>query len=155
MWDHLRVPFQPQYRGRTLLVTLIWNCNHLTVLPAVTFLDDHAARATSATARPKLRRRCWSATSRASCSDRRSRRGRWTASAAAGRAPATLLAAISIFLLFHRLARPAAADGAHVETTVVSFLSANAATNTYATELFPTTDPGDRLQLDDESLRPA
>ena len=44
MWDHLRVPFQPQYRSRTLLVTLIWNCNHLVTSPATTFWTIHAAR---------------------------------------------------------------------------------------------------------------
>src|SRR5690606_13383580 len=35
---------EPQYRACTLLVTLIWNCNHLVTSPATTFWTIHAAR---------------------------------------------------------------------------------------------------------------
>src|SRR5262249_5723476 len=38
------VPFAPRYRARSLLVTLIWNCNHLVASPAVTFWTIHAHR---------------------------------------------------------------------------------------------------------------
>src|SRR5262249_53299353 len=40
----LPVPFHRRYRKRALLVTLIWNCNHLVTSPAVTFWTIHAAR---------------------------------------------------------------------------------------------------------------
>lgn len=39
-----KVPFQRRYRARSLLVTLIWNCNHMVTSPAVTFWTIHAAR---------------------------------------------------------------------------------------------------------------
>jgi putative MFS transporter len=37
-----RIPFQPQYRRRTLIVTLLWNCVHLVTAPAVAYWNIYA-----------------------------------------------------------------------------------------------------------------
>ncbi len=34
---HARIPWQPRYRRRTLIVAVLWNCVHLVVAPAVAF----------------------------------------------------------------------------------------------------------------------
>jgi putative MFS transporter len=36
-WQNARIPFQPRYRRRTLVVTLLWNCVHLVTAPAVAY----------------------------------------------------------------------------------------------------------------------
>jgi putative MFS transporter len=137
-WEHLRVPFQPQYRGRTLLVTLIWNCNHLVTSPATTFWTIHAARNLGYSAAEYgavvavgyLAGFVFGSPLAAWLLNRVGRR--WTC------AGFYVLAAIAIFLLFHVDSRGMPLQMLLMSVTVVSFLGANAATNTYATELFPT-----------------
>src|SRR5262249_45786697 len=134
----IRVPFQPRYRRRSLLVTLIWNCNHMVTSPAVTFWTIHAARnhgyspsqyglvvavgyfvgfvlgtPTAGLAMNHLGRR-------RSC------------------AMFYTCAAAAIFLLFWAPTNDVAVQVGLMSATIVSFLGANAVTNTYATELFPT-----------------
>lgn len=48
-WDDVReqfanarIPFQPEYRRRTLIVTLLWNCVHLVTAPAVAYWNIYA-----------------------------------------------------------------------------------------------------------------
>ena len=138
MWEHLRVPFQPQYRGRTLLVTLIWNCNHLVTSPATTFWTIHAARNLgygaaeygSVVAVGYLAGFLLGSPLAAWSMNRLGRR-----LTCAG---FYVLAAIAIFALFQVDSPDMLVQMALMSLTVVSFLGANAATNTYATELFPT-----------------
>ena len=43
--EHLanaRIPFQPRYRRRTIIVTLLWNCVHLVTAPAVAYWNIYA-----------------------------------------------------------------------------------------------------------------
>jgi putative MFS transporter len=137
-WARLRIPFRKEYRSRSLLVTMIWNCNHLVTSPATTFWTIHAARNLGYSAAQygavvatgylagfllgsplaaflmnKLGRRI-------SCA------GFYTA------------AAVSIFLLFSTRTPAMPVQMLLMSITVVCFLGANAVTNTYATELFPT-----------------
>ena len=37
-----RIPFRPEYRKRTLVVTLLWNCVHLVTAPAVAYWNIYA-----------------------------------------------------------------------------------------------------------------
>jgi len=138
MWQHLRVPFQKQYRARSLLVTLIWNCNHLVTSPATTFWTIHAARNLgysaaqygSVVAVGYLAGFVFGAPLAAFLMNNLGRRitcaGFYVA------------AAVAIFLLFRVETPDMLVQMFLMSVTVVSFLGANAATNTYATELFPT-----------------
>lgn len=134
----MRVPFQPRYRKRSLLVTLIWNCNHLVTSPAVTFWTIHASR------------------------DLGYAPQQYTVVVAAGYlfgflvgAPAAgfllnrigrrltcglyyLAAAVSIFTLFQVDSASLLLQTVLMSVTISTFLGAGAATNTFATELFPT-----------------
>jgi putative MFS transporter len=138
MWDHLRVPFQKQYRGRTLLVTLIWNCNHVVTSPATTFWTIHAARNLGYDAAQYglvvavgylagfLLGSPLAAWLMNNVGRRRTCAGFYVA------------AAFAIFFLFSVESANVLLQMALMSLTVVCFLGANAATNTYATELFPT-----------------
>ena len=134
----LRVPFQPRYRKRSLLVTLIWNCNHIVTSPAVTFWTIHAVR------------------------DLGYKAEQYTVVVAAGYlfgfligAPAAgffmnrlgrrltcsmyyFAAAVAIFALFRVDSTDLVLQCAMMSVCIICFLGAGAATNTFATELFPT-----------------
>jgi MFS transporter, putative metabolite:H+ symporter len=134
----LRVPFQRRYRARSLLVTLIWNCNHMVTSPAVTFWTIHAAHDLHYT--PK----------------------QYSIVVAVGYlfgflvgAPAAgffmnrfgrrrtcglyyLSAAVAIFALFASDSTDLRVQMALMSLTIFFFLGAGASTNTFATELFPT-----------------
>jgi len=134
----LRVPFQPRYRKRSLLVTLIWNCNHIVTSPAVTFWTIHAA------------------------TDLHLKTEQFTLVVAAGYlfgflfgAPAAgyfmnrfgrrrtcawyyLGAAVTIFVLFQVDSASLVVQTIAMSATIFCFLGAGASTNTFATELFPT-----------------
>ena len=133
-----RVPFQRRYRKRSLLVTLIWNCNFLVTSPAVTFWTIHAARdlgygpqqyGTVVAAGYLLGSLCG-------------------APAAGffmnrfGRRPTCslyyLAAAFAIFTLFRVNSADLLLQTMLMSITIFCFLGASAVTNTYATELFPT-----------------
>lgn len=138
MWTHMRVPFLPEYRARTLLVTLIWNCNHLVTSPATTFWTIHAARNLgysaaqygSVVAVGYLAGFVLGAPLAGWLLNRLGRR-----LTCAG---FYVSAAVAIFLLFWVEDRRLWLQMSLMSVTVVSFLGANSATNTYATELFPT-----------------
>jgi putative MFS transporter len=137
-WVHLRVPFQKQYRSRTLLVTLIWNCNHLVTSPATTFWTIHAARNLGYDAAQYggvvavgyLAGFLLGSPLAAWLMNHVGRR--WTC------AGFYIAAAIAIFFLFWVETPALLVQMSLMSLTVVCFLGANAATNTYATELFPT-----------------
>jgi putative MFS transporter len=134
----MRVPFQKRYRARSLLVTLIWNCNHLVTSPAVTFWTIHASRNLGYGP------------------------GEYTIVVAGGYivgfvigAPAAGFlmnrigrrltcalyyfgAAAAIFTLFMVSSSSLVVQTALMSASIVCFLGANASTATFATELFPT-----------------
>jgi len=137
-WAAMRVPFQRRYRARSLLVTLIWNCNHLVGAPAVTFWTIHAAQNHGYGPRE------------------------YTTVVAAGYFIGFLLgtpaagflmnrvgrrltcsgyymgAALSIFALFWTTSASLVVQSGLMAATIFFFLGANASTATFATELFPT-----------------
>ncbi|HEY8518413.1 MAG TPA: MFS transporter [Candidatus Binatia bacterium] len=138
MWDHLKVPFEPQYRACTLLVTLIWNCNHLVTSPATTFWTIHAARnlgysAAQYGAVVAVGYLAGFALGSPLAGYLMNRLGRRITCAGF-----YMTAAVAIFALFWIESPDMLLQMTLMSVTVVSFLGANAATNTYATELFPT-----------------
>lgn len=134
----LRVPFQQRYRARSLLVTLIWNCNHMVTSPAVTFWTIHAAHNLGFSPREYTVVVA----------------GAYVVGFVLGAPLAGFLmnrigrrlscalyyfgAAGFIFLLFVFPAPSVAAQTLLMSACIVCFLGANSATSTYATELFPT-----------------
>lgn len=134
----MRVPFQRRYRARSLLVTLIWNCNHLVGAPAVTFWTIHAHQNLGYGP------------------------GEYTTVVAGGYLIGFLLGSPAAGFLMNRIGRRAACSGYYLgaavaiftlfwvesaslviqtglmAATIFCFLGANAATATFATELFPT-----------------
>lgn len=134
----LRIPFQRRYRKRSLLVTLIWNCNHLVTSPAVTFWTIHAARDlgygpeqyTIVVAAGYLVGFLVGAPVAGFCMNRFGRRLTC--------ALYYFGAAASIFTLFQVDSGDLLLQTALMSVTIVTFLGANAATSTFATELFPT-----------------
>ncbi len=138
MWRHLKVPFEPRYRTRSLLVTLIWNCNHLVTSPATTFWTIHASRNLG-----------YGASEYGGVVAVGYLAGFVLGSPLAGYlmnylgrritcAGFYIAAAFAIFSLFWVETPNLLVQMTLMSLTVVSFLGANAATNTYATELFPT-----------------
>ncbi|HVO22158.1 MAG TPA: MFS transporter [Candidatus Margulisiibacteriota bacterium] len=134
----MRLPFQRRYRKRSLLVTLIWNCNHLVTSPAVTFWTIHAVRDlrygpqqyTVVVAAGYLIGFLVGAPAAGFCMNRIGRR-----------LTCSLYyfgAAASIFTLFQVDSGDLLLQMALMSVTIVCFLGANAATSTFATELFPT-----------------
>jgi MFS transporter, putative metabolite:H+ symporter len=137
-WRTMLVPFEARYRGRTLLVTLIWNCNHLVTAPAVTFWTIHAVQNHGYTPAQyglvvAVGYLAGFALGTPIASILLNRIGRRLTCAGS-----YVFAAVSIFLLFAWPSSEIWAQMLLMSLTVVCFLGANAATNTYATELFPT-----------------
>ena len=138
MWAHLRIPFQKEYRARSLLVTMIWNCNSLVTSPATTFWTIHAARSLgysaaqygSVVAVGYLAGFLFGSPLAAYLMNRLGRR--------ISCAGFYITAAVAIFALFSTQTPAMPVQMLLMSLTVVSFLGANAVTNTYATELFPT-----------------
>jgi len=134
----LLVPFQPRYRKRSLLVTLIWNCNYMVASPAVTFWTIHAARNlgygpqdyTLVVSAGYLFGFLVGAPVAGFCMNRFGRRRTcgWY----------YLAAAAAIFALFNVTSTNLAVQMALMSLTIFCFLGTNASTNTFATELFPT-----------------
>lgn len=141
-WEDVRrgmlAPFGPRYRARTLLVTLIWNCNHLVTAPAVTFWTIHATRNLgygaaqygAVVAAGYLAGFLVGAPLAGWAMNRFGRRRTCAAFYAA--------AAVSVYLLFVTSDPAAWKQMALMALTVTCFLGANSATNVYSTELFPT-----------------
>jgi len=138
MWAHLLIPFQKEYRARSLLVTMIWNCNSLVTSPATTFWTIHAARNLgysaaqygSVVAVGYLAGFLFGSPLAAYLMNRLGRR--------ISCAGFYITAAVAIFGLFSTATPAMPVQMLLMSLTVVSFLGANAVTNTYATELFPT-----------------
>ncbi len=134
----LRVPFEKRYRARSLLVTLIWNCNHLVTSPAVTFWTIHAQhnlgfgpdKYTLVVAGGYIAGFALGAPLAGYLMNR------------IGRRLACSLyyfgAAVFIFALFIVPSTSLAVQTALMASCIVAFMGANSATATYATELFPT-----------------
>jgi len=134
----LRVPFQRRYRKRSLLVTLIWNCNHLVTSPAVTFWTIHAARDlgygpqqyTVIVAGGYLFGFLFGGPAAGFCMNR------------FGRRPTCALyylgASVAIFTLFQVTSTSLPLQMVLMSASIFCFLGANASTSTFATELFPT-----------------
>lgn len=141
-WDDVRrgmlAPFGPRYRARTLLVTLIWNCNHLVTAPAVTFWTIHATRNLgygaaqygAVVAGGYLAGFLVGAPLAGWAMNRFGRRRTCATFYAA--------AAVSVYLLFVTSDPAIWKQTALMALTVTCFLGANSATNVYSTELFPT-----------------
>lgn len=135
---NLRVPFQRRYRFRSLLVTLIWNCNHFVTAPAVTFWTIHAARDLHYT--PQQYSVVVAAgylfgflTGAPTAGMLMNRLGRkWTCGLY------YIGAAVAIFALFATASAAVWVQTVLMSVCIFFFLGAGAATNTFATELFPT-----------------
>lgn len=136
--ESLRIPFQRRYRRRSLLVTLVWNCNHLVTTPAVTFWTIHASRNLG-----------YSPSDYGLVVAIGYTFGFLVGAPAAGllmnllgRKLACsgyyLCAATSIFFLFYVSSSNLLVQTSLMSATIFFFLGANASTNTFATELFPT-----------------
>lgn len=136
--QNLRRPFEPRYRSRTLLVTLIWNCNHLVTAPAVTFWTIHASRNLGYGAADYGR---VVAVGYLVGFVLGAPLSGWLMNRIGRRLTCAgfyVLAAAAVFLLF-RVSDPSlVVQAALMSAAVTSFLGANAATNLYSTELFPT-----------------
>ncbi len=133
-----RVPFQRRYRTRSLLVTLIWNCNFLVTSPAVTFWTIHASRDLgygpqqygTVVAAGYLFGFLCGAPAAGYLMNRYGRRPTC--------AFYYLAAALAIFTLFRVNSADLLVQTVLMSATIFCFLGAGAVTNTYATELFPT-----------------
>lgn len=134
----LRVPFEKRYRARSLLVTLIWNCNHLVTSPAVTFWTIHAQhnlgfgpdKYTLVVAGGYIAGFLIGAPLAGYLMNRIGRR-----------LTCSLYyfgAALCIFALFIVPSASLWVQTALMASCIVAFMGANSATATYATELFPT-----------------
>jgi putative MFS transporter len=134
-WRNALVPWQPRYRRRTAIVTLLWNCVHLVTSPAVAFWVIYAREDlgfSPATVGDVI---FWAYAGGVG--------GHFVAGFAIDRIGRKLtcagfyvLAAIAITGLFH--AEGMAAQYAWHISTVFCFAAANTATHVYASELFPT-----------------
>jgi putative MFS transporter len=134
-WRNARIPFGPEYRWRSALVALLWNCVHLVTAPAVAFWVIYAREDLGFTPHRVGDILFWGYGGGVAGSylagfllDR------------VGRKPvcATLyvFAAVSIFLLFQ--VRSVEGQYLWMIATVFGFGAANTATHVYASELFPT-----------------
>ncbi len=134
-YQHAQIPWKPEYRYRTLLVTLLWNCVHLVTAPAVAFWVIYVREELGFTPSVVGLIIFWG-----------------YAGGVAGHVVAGYLidrigrkltcagfymgAAVAIFMLFQ--VRTEAAQYFWMILTVFGFASANTATHVYASELFPT-----------------
>lgn len=134
-WRKARVPWQPQYRSRTWLVALLWNCVHLVTAPSVAYWVIFAREQLGFTPALVGSIIFWGYAGGVV--------GSFTSGyliERIGRRPTVtalyVFAAISICLLY-QVRTP---NGQHLWMilTVFSFGAANTATHVYASELFPT-----------------
>jgi MFS family permease len=130
-----RVPWQAEYRSRTLIVVLLWNCVHLVTAPAVAFWVIYAREDLSLTPF-QIGQILFVGYA-----------GGFAGSFLAGFLVDSLgrkrtcaifyvLASIAIFMLFQT--RTLASQYVWMISTVGAFGAANSATNIYSSELFPT-----------------
>jgi MFS family permease len=134
-YEHAKTPWQPEYRRRTLIVTLLWNCVHLVTSPAVAFWVIYAReelKFTPAIVGPII---FWGYAGGVG--------GHFVAGYLIDRIGRKLtcsgfyvFAAVAIFMLFQ--VRTEAEQYLWMILTVFGFASANTATHVYASELFPT-----------------
>ena len=138
VWRNMLMLFSPRYRGRALLVTLIWNCNYLGTAPAVTFWTIHATRNLGYTpgqyaivvACGYLAGFLFGAPLAGWLMNRFGRRRTC--------AGFYVCAAVAVYLLFVTTDPALWKQTLLMALSVSCFLGANAATNVYSTELFPT-----------------
>ncbi|HEV8714914.1 MAG TPA: MFS transporter [Candidatus Binatia bacterium] len=130
-----KIPWQPQYRRRTLLVGLLWNCVNLVIAPAVSFWVIYAREQLGFTP-STVGRIIFIGYAGGTAGhfiagylvDRIGRK--WTCSAF------YMFASVAIFMLFQT--RTEAEQYLWMILTVFGFTVANTATHVYASELFPT-----------------
>lgn len=134
-YAHAKTPWQPEYRRRTLLVTLLWNCVHLVTAPAVAFWVIYAREELSFTPSVVGLIIFWGYAGgivghfvAGYLIDRIGRKATCSGF--------YIFAAIAIFMLFQ--VRTEAGQYLWMILTVFGFASANTATHVYASELFPT-----------------
>lgn len=137
-WRNMLVPFEPRYRSRSLLVTLIWNCNHLVGAPAVTFWTIHATQNHGYTPAQyglvvAVGYLVGFAVGTPLAGWLLNRIGRRLTCAGF-----YVCAAVAIFALFALPSPELPVQMLLMSLTIICFLGANASTYTYATELFPT-----------------
>lgn len=134
-WRNALTPFQPRYRRRTLVVTLLWNCVHLVTAPAVAYWVIYAREDLNFSAATVGDIIFWAYVAGAG--------GHFTAGYLIDRigrkrtcAGFYVLAGIAIVGLFHTQTMV----GQYIWHigTVFCFLAAITATHIYASELFPT-----------------
>ena len=134
-WTNAKRPFQPEYRRRSALVVLLWNCVHLVTAPAVAFWVIYVREDLGFTAHLVGDILFWGYAGGVLGSfltglliDR------------LGRKPICavlyVFAAVSIFMLFQ--VRSVSGQYLWMIATVFGFGAANTATHVYASELFPT-----------------
>ena len=134
-YAHAKLPWLPEYRRRTLLVGLLWNCVNLVIAPAVAFWVIYAREELGFTPSTVGAIIFWGYAGgvlghvvAGYLIDRLGRK--WTCSAF------YIFAACAIFMLFQ--ARSEAGQYLWMVLTVFGFTLANTATHVYASELFPT-----------------
>ncbi len=130
-----KIPWRPEYRRRTLLVGLLWNCVNLVIAPAVSFWVIYAREElgfTPSTVGAIIFLGYAGGTAGHFVAgylvDRLGRK--WTCSAF------YMFASVAIFMLFWT--RSEAEQYLWMILTVLAFTVANTATHIYASELFPT-----------------
>jgi putative MFS transporter len=128
-------PWTPEYRRRTAVVALLWNCVHLVIAPSVTYWVIFAREDLGLTTAQVGDVLFWGYGGGVAghfvagwLIDRLGRK--WTCSGF------YVAAAISIFFLYH--VPSLAGQYVWMILTVFSFGAANTATHVYASELFPT-----------------
>jgi putative MFS transporter len=134
-YAHAKVPWRPEYRRRTAIVTLLWNCVHLVTAPAVAFWVIYAREELGFTPAVVGAVVFWGYAGGVA--------GHFVAGYLIDRVGRKLtcsgfyvFAALSIFMLFQ--VRTEAGQYLWMILTVFGFASANTATHVYASELFPT-----------------
>lgn len=134
-YERAKIPWRKEYRRRTLLVGLLWNCVHLVTAPAVAFWVIYAREDLGFTPTVVGAIIFFGYAGGAAAHfvagyliDRIGRK--WTCAAF------YIFAAVAIFVLFQ--VRSEAGQYLWMILTVFSFALANTATHVYASELFPT-----------------
>jgi putative MFS transporter len=130
-----RVPFEPRYRSRSILVALLWNCVHIVTAPAVAFWVIYVREELGFSPHVVGDILFWGYAGGVA--------GHFVAGALIdriGRKPVCaalyVFAAIAIFLLFQ--VRTVPLQYMTLIATVFGFGAANTATHVYASELYPT-----------------
>lgn len=134
-YAHAKIPWQPEYRHRTVIVTLLWNCVHLVTSPAIAFWVIYAREELSFTPATVGAIIFWGYGGGFA--------GHFVAGVLVDRigrkltcAAFYVFAALAIFVLFQ--VRTEAGQYAWMILTVFGFTVATTATHVYASELFPT-----------------